>query len=133
MQIRAGRRRRGGVGHARARGGYDLSPTFPKIFRMTCTEQIRRNFLTTRYGISTLLLMGKVYFTEQQAIGLLEDARGGKSQAQFASELKIKQQALNDALHGKRRIPKEALAHIGLKDSGFMYEAVERKVVKRGK
>jgi len=52
---------------------------------------------------------------------------GGISQAQFAVDLKISQQALNDALRGKRRIPVEALAVIGLKPAGWMYEAVATK------
>lgn len=82
--------------------------------------------------------MGIKYFTHAEVLKRMESAMGGKSQAQFATDVKVSQQALNDAVRGKRRIPDEALAVIGLRVSGWIYEMedgvpAEGEAVKRRK
>lgn len=65
--------------------------------------------------------MAEKFFTREQVLKKLETARGGLSEARFAADLGIKQQALNDAVRGVRSIPDAALAYLDLEDAGELY------------
>lgn len=66
--------------------------------------------------------MRKTFVTPSEAIGRLKNRMGGKSQAEFAREIGVTQQELNDTLREARYMPEKILMLLGLENAGRMYQ-----------